>query len=587
MTKLQCAKPPQASLYGLSLKAVLLCTFVLFNWAPALAQEEGRTNEDAIKLQELLIEASREKVLGNYESAAKILESVLEKDAENSAASFELARAYEALGETQKCLSFAEKAVKMSPDNTWFLRYLADIQEGAGQYKKAAATYERIVALSPNDEQNHYRLALMYVRAREIKLALGVYDDIEKKYGISEELVRKKHALYVGRGDDKKAAQELQRLIEAFPANMGYRHLLAGFFEQIGDQEAAREVYQSILQLDPGNAKAQMALAGQSAQTNEDLQFIRELRAPFLQADADIDLKIARLRPFLEQVAETGDSSIANAALELSTILEEVHPFQAKSFAISGDFLFLSGRKEEALPHYQKALELDKTVFMIWEQVMYIYEQTFQFEELANFSEACMDYFPNQPVVYYMNGLALYHLERYPDALSALRQGAFMAGGNTMAAIQILTAQGLVYEAQGKKDKADAAFGEALGKDKAAPPTLSRLASVLAERGENLSEAVAMAQKAVDLQPGIAEYEANLGWALYQQKDYAKAQQWLTAALGHGGQRSPNILERAGDTAYQLRQAEKASRLWKEAVEAGGASKELLQKAASGKLVEQ
>ena len=127
-------------------------------------------------------------------------------------------------------------------------------------------------------------------------------------------------------------------------------------------------------------------MAGGSGQPKGELQFLESLKPVFRQEGVDIDLKIGQLMPFIQRVADTGNQQLASAALELSTILEQVHPTEAKAYSASGDLLYYSGKKQEALEKYQKALELDDTVFLLWEQAMHIYKEEKQYQKLYEFS---------------------------------------------------------------------------------------------------------------------------------------------------------------------------------------------------------
>jgi tetratricopeptide (TPR) repeat protein len=206
--------------------------------------------------------------------------------------------------------------------------------------------------------------AYFLVRAGDIKQALKVYDQLEERSGLNEELIRRKHSLYMGIGENKKAADELQRLINTFPRNVDYRYYLADFYEQIDEPKKAQSVYKDILQIAPDEAKAKLALSGSA--TSDEAQYLATLKPVFLQQEVNIDLKIGKIMPFIMTVADTQDPSLANATLELSTILENVHPSDAKGFAASADLLYHSGRAPEALEKYKKAIALDDTVYALW-----------------------------------------------------------------------------------------------------------------------------------------------------------------------------------------------------------------------------
>lgn len=564
---------------------LLLAVVGLFS-LPAAGQE-GRVSEEDINLQKIFIDANREKILGNYDNAAALLKEILKKDPKNAAAAFELARVYEATGDDEKAIRSVRDAIEWDNQNTWYQKFLADLYQKLNRNEEAARVYENIVGLEPNDEFNYFRWAYFLVRADEINEALKAYDLLEKRMGVNEEVIRRKHTLYVGIGDNKKAARELERLITAFPADLEYRHLLADFYQQAGDEEKAMEVLRQILAIDPNNAKAQLALAGRPGQPVGELQFLESLKPAFRQPGLDIDLKIGQLMPFIQRVADTGDKTLAAAALELTAILEEAHPLEAKAYSASGDLLYYSGNRLEALKKYQKTLELDDTVFLVWEQAMHIYKEERQYQELLEFSERAMDYFPNQAVAYYMHGLAANELGDGREALAALQQALMMSGNNGLLRMDIHTRLGLAYNALGQYERSDQSFEAALELNAQSPDVLSSYAYALAERGERLEKAREMAALANDILPRNPEYLAAYSWVLYRMKDYKKAKEWMDKALQNGGDSYAEILEHYGDVLFQLNEVGQAMEYWKKAKGMGSGYSELLEKKiADGKLYE-
>ncbi|MCB0567170.1 MAG: tetratricopeptide repeat protein, partial [Phaeodactylibacter sp.] len=479
---------------------------------PGIMAQEGRVGEDDVNLQKIFIDANREKLLGNYENAIALLKEVLKKDPKNAAVAFELARAYEATEEDEKAVKAVKEAIEWDDQNTWYLKFLADLYQKLNRNDEAAKAYERIAELEPHDEFNYFRWAYFLVRADEINDALKVYNLLEKRMGVNEEVIRRKHSLYLGTGDNKKAARELERLIEAYPKDMEYRHLLAGFYQQIGEESKAEDVYREILRLDPENAKAQLALAGEPGSSRGELQFLESLKPVFRQEGVNIDLKIGQLMPFIQRVADTGDQQLAAAALELSTILETVHPTEAKGYSASGDLLYYSGKKQEALKKYKKTLELDDTVFPVWEQTMHIYKEERQYQDLLEFSERAMDFFPNQAIAYFLHGVAASKLEDQQEALSALQRALLMSGNNGFLQMQIRSQLGLVYNRMEQYEQSDQSFEAALSLNPKSPDVLSQYAYALAERGERLEKAREMAALANDILPKQAEYLFTYGW---------------------------------------------------------------------------
>ncbi len=543
-------------------------------------------SEREVAIQGKFIDANREHLLGNLDKATEIYLDILKDSPDNDAAAYELARVYDSQEEGEKALRYIRMAIEAAPDNHWYRRFLATLYQKQNKNQDAATVYEELVNREPDNEDYYDLWAYFLVQANQIKEALKVYDRSEKRIGITEDVIRRKHSLYVGLGDNKKAAEELNRLIEAYPSSVEYRHLLAGFYEQIGERKLAKGVYQSILNIAPDDPRANMALAGTSGRENDDLQFMQSLKPVFQKPDIGIDLKIKRLLPFIQKVADTGDQQLASAALELTDILEQVHPDEAKSYAAAGDLLYYAGQPLEALEKYKKAIDLDDTVYLVWEQLLRIYLEARDFQSLRKESEYAMDLYPNKAILYYWNGLANARLKRTKDALGAFSQASLMAGNDVALLFNVKLQEGAVYFDLKKFAEADAAFEKALELNPQNAEALNAYGYALAQRGEKLEQAAKMAKQAVDLVPRNASYLATYGWALYKQKEFKEAKKWLEKALESGGENDPGVLEHYGDVLFQMNDSEGALQYWNRARESGGASELLDKKISDRRLYE-
>ncbi len=100
------------------------------------------SSEPEVKTEEIFIDGNREKLLGNWEKAVVKFKEVLEKDPKNDAASYELARVYEALKDTDKALVAARNAVEWNPANPWYKYYLADLYQKTEEKERTLNTFK-------------------------------------------------------------------------------------------------------------------------------------------------------------------------------------------------------------------------------------------------------------------------------------------------------------------------------------------------------------------------------------------------------------------------------------------------------------
>ena len=459
--------------------------------------EPGAVTEIQTQIEEIFIDGNREKLLGNWEKAAAKFKEVLEKDPKNAAASYELARVYEALKDTDKAIAAGKNAVEWDPANPWFKYYLADLYQKVDKDGEAAILYGQLVKMDPHNEGYYFKWAYYLVRASQPAEAIKVYDQLEKMIGVNEETTRHKQTLYLGMGEYKKAGKEVLELIERFPNNVDYRHLLATFYDQTGEKEKATATYQTILKLDPNDVRAKIALADDN-KGSDDIKFLNALRPVFEDPSTDIDTKIKEIIPYVSRLAETGDKSLGNSLLALTSLLETVHPNAAKAHSVLGDVLFHSGQPDRALEQYKKCLELDHNVWAVWEQVLFIYADKKDFQNLVKTSEDALDLFPNQATAHYFNGLGYNGLRKPNDALTALQQALIMSAKNPPLRFNVLRETAESYYQLKKFSQAENTLGEAFKLNPKDTALLERMGDVQYQLGK-ANDALLLWQKALEL----------------------------------------------------------------------------------------
>lgn len=570
------AGPKLRTMHRFTWALSLLC----FSFSAPLLAQPGSIEGTQIEIESMLIDAGKQKLLGNQEEAITSFQEVLKKDDNNATANYELARLFSRKGDFEKARSYVLQAVNTNPTNVWYRLLLADLYQETGENQKGADVYAGLRASNPDNPEYYYKEAFYLVRANKLREAQRVYSDLENIIGVSEELIRRRHTLYLGMGDQKKAARELEKLTEAFPKNISYWHLLAEFYQKTGLPKNAQKVYQKILTISPNDPKANLAIRGGSLEKTNDVSYLNQIRPVFEDPGTSIDLKIGRLMPLIEKVASTGDQALADEILLLANIVKEVHSGQAKAFALAADVLFLSNRPDLAVPEYIKALELDDSNFLLWENLFIALDQSGNYSDLVKWSEEAMFIYPNQALVYYMNGLALQALDQPNEALGIFNEALLIAGNNLRIQQTIISAIGLTYAGLGDAENADDAFQKAIEINEAFPLAKSRYAAFLAKNG--IKTGITIAKEVVSSQAENPETLYRAGMAFFYAKQGKDAQKWVHKALQQVGESHPEWLETYGDILFENNDETAALEAWKKAQEKGR-NTQLLQKKISDK----
>lgn len=537
------------------LQSVLFCALTLLSplssrlSAQITNQAQAiRVSEDEIQLQDKYMAALVQQQIGKLEGAAKLYLEVLDKNAKCDGCAFQLSRLYDQMEDNQKAIDYAKKAASLDPKNKWYQIQLAETLEKIGKDKDAVEVYRSLIDKNGFEtglsEEMYFRLAHAYVRISEPAKAIKVLEELEKKTGIDEDITDKKRLTYEVMNEPKKAALELKKLADAYPQIIGYQHQAAEYFLKLGDKTTAHDFYQRILKNDPTDSKARMALATKQAPSvsnasgSAEVNYLNSLKDIFQKPAINIDEKIKTILPYAQKIAEGKDKALAAAGLQLAEILEKAHPSEAKSYALLGDMLYYNGRPSEALTKYKKCLELNKSIFAVWEQKMYTEDELGLYDDLIKTSEAASDLFPNQAIAFYFNGVANEKKAHYDAAVASLEQAILMSAKKPPLKLDALTLLGVTYAKSKLYAQSDKTFEEALKLNSQSPITMIRYANALVGR-EGLGD---------------------------------KAKQLADTALKIDQESDPSVLEGFGDYLYKSGDKSKAVAYWQKAKERGSKS---------------
>ncbi len=519
-------------------------------------------------------EGIRQKNADNNEAAIRNFIKVTELDPQNDAAFFELGLLYT----NQKNYTNAEnsfaKSTELNPQNDWYLNSYAKALENTGKYKEALEVYEKLIKLDPEKIEVYFDIASVKIYMQDFKGAIKEYDYIEKKIGVNEDVINQKQKIWLKLGKIDKAAEEAQRLIDKDPSEVRYKMNLAEIYLANKKLDKAIIVLQEIAIQDPSNSFVQLALADYYREKKDDQKSYDYLKLAFANPNLNIDQKIRILSPFFNML---DNASMKQRALSLSEIIVKTHPSEAKATAIYGDFLYQDKQLEKAKEAYEKTLVLDKKVFAVWQNLMFIQVDLSDFQSLLKTSNEAVELFPAQQLVHYLNALAKSQTKDYEGAINAYKNSLLLNLANRDIEAQIYAGMGDAYHNLNKHKESDEAYDKALNIKPEEPYVLNNYAYYLSLRNEKLEKALSMSAKSNEILKDNSSFLDTYAWILFQLKRYSEAKEWILKAMNAGGNKSATILEHYGDILYMLNSNEEALRYWNEAAKLGAPS-ELLQR---------
>ena len=507
----------------------------------------------------IFIDACKEKMIGNYDEAAKLFERCIETDPSNAAAIYELA-GLKFLNKDKEALNLTEKAVKLEPDNKWFLLQLGKIYNQNKQYSQEASVFSRLVALDAynTDYYNDWSNSCLY--AGKPEEAIKVLNIAENKIGITEEFSLKKKDIYFSIKKIDKAIAEVEKLIAKYPENSRYYESLADLYLKNKNMNKALATYQKILELDPSNEYIHLLLADYYRLTGDREKSFSQLKLAFSNPSLNIDTKISILYSYYKLTEVYKDYK--NEAFELCKLLVKVHPEEPKAHSIFADFLFREKKIDEARNEYRLVNKYDNSKYIVWEQLLLCDSELKDESSLAVESAKGMDIFPEQPTLYYFNGTANFHLKKYETAANAFKQGKEYVADNKPLLTQFYSYLGDTYYQLKKFNESDSAYENALELDPENAYVLNNYGYYLSERDMRLDYAEKLAKKANELKPNNAAYLDTYGWILFKLNKIDEAKIWILKAIEHGGLQDAVILEHYGDVLFNIGSANEAVEYW-------------------------
>ena len=552
---------------------------------PEPEQEQREVSEmDRLRSTALLIDAARQKTLGNWPQAAVLYDQAIAADPENDAAHYELAKIHAMQGALGDALEYAKKAAGLSPQNHHYQIVLADIHILNENLPEAIQIYEALLNDQPENIDFAFNLASAYLYNGQPDGALAIYNHIESLIGFSEEISIQKQKILVSEARFEEAIEEAEKMISFFPEELLYYELLGELYRETGQMERARALYETMLEIEPGNPMALLLMADYYQDRGEREKAFESLLAAFQSPELGVEGKGRIIYSFF--VMSENDPVYLQQALALCEIMIERHPDNPESYLIYGDFLNREERFEEAREVYLKAARLDPSKVEVWQQVLSLDTRLGDYEGLLKHSEQALEYFFEYPLIFLFNGLAHLQLKSYEEAASAFEYALMLSLSDEGLQEDLYSLLGDTYHFLDDNRRSDQYYEKALEINPENATALNNYSYHLAVRKERLDEAERMSRKANELEADNSAFLDTYGWVLYQKGRYEEARQWIGRSLEAADEPSPAVLEHYGDVLYKLGQREDALRYWEKAMELGEGSELLPKKVKDGTLYE-
>jgi Tfp pilus assembly protein PilF len=182
-----------------------------------------------------------------------------------------------------------------------------------------------------------------------------------------------------------------------------------------------------------------------------------------------------------------------------------------------------------------------------------------------------MRYFPNQAIVYFLNGAGQFNKKNYTNAIKSLNHGIDIQSDDSLGMLgDMYSMLGDTYNILKEYTRSDSAFEKVLQLEPTNASVMNNYAYYLSVRNANLDKAEKLSKRSLELKPDEATFLDTYGWILYQQHKYKEAKDYIQKAVDANPDNADGTLyEHLGNVYYKLGDKEKAIEYWKKAKDKG------------------
>jgi len=575
---------------GILCAAALLCSAGLLSPAGLQAQEHDPAvafaNTKAAKADDLFYEALKARMKGDDKNEEALLLQFTKLKPDEPAGYYDLARLYFRTGRGDKAYDYIRKAIALDGKNKWYREQYGNILAARNQFEEAAKVFAQLAKDEKHNEDYLVISSRLYQRAGKYREALDALDKLVAQEGTDESILLQQQQIYLRMNDLESATRIIRQLIEKNPKEPKYYAILAELYDNNKLPEKAAVVYRQMQQLFPDDPGTQLSLALYYQKNKDEARYEEYVKKAITNKELDAETQISLLLPFLQELSE--DSTRGDEAVDLAAQLAAQHPEDAQVLGFYGDVLMLHDRQEPARVQYKRALEADPARFNVWQQLLFSYADRASADSLIFYSEKALQYFPNQALVYYLNGIGQFNKKHYTAAIRSLNRAVDLQPEEQAEVLADMYAlMGDVYNILKEYSRSDSSYEQALKLAPRNATVLNNYSYYLSERGVRLDDAEHMSRQSLTIRPDEPTFLDTYGWILYKQGKYDKAESYIRKAIDADPQHADGTLwDHLGDVLYKKGQRDSAVEYWQKAKDTGSDNDKLDNKIKDRKLYE-
>lgn len=551
----------------LLLNALLLWTFQS-NGQQASSPKKNTKTPSIAEIEDTFTEGMRLYLKMDYSDAIMVWESLLQKEKNDPAIYFYLAKSYLEVKNSTSAIQNAKEANRLSPHSLDYGLFYADLLMINQKYPEAITCLVQLLQFDGMQSEVNIRLAQAYLYQENYDAALQALSKINLQLSEYPEIYRMKQVIYLKQNAFDQMIQEGEHLLLDYPEET----LFSWEFLDIIDFSKWPNAENRMLKLSekyPEMGQIQILLAKyyiEKKSTELAFRFIaNSLKDPMME---DFIVGNVTMNAF---ALIQGKEDFKKAEILLDQILT-VYPKNAKFLTLKGDLLSSDNRLLESQSYYRRSLKINSGKFEIWQRVIQIDFELNQIDSVIVHVDEALELFPNQGFLYFQLGFAQFMQSKNFQALASLESAKNYATTKDGWYIQLYSILGDTYQSLGRHKDSDTAFDIVLSVSPEEEHVLNNYSYYLSLRKINLDKAAQMSKILVDKFPENGTYLDTYAWVMFQKADYSIAVNFLEKAVNGDKKESAVVWEHYGDALFKANRLEEALDAWKKAKKLPGAS---------------
>ena len=524
-----------------------------------------------------------EKYNENFDMAIAYFEEALKTFPEDHASMYELSALYSRKGLPEKGFEMIKAAVELDSTNKWYKIRLADFYSQNNDYDSFVNIYDDLLKDEPNnlDYLEVYIDALLHLeRYEQVTEKLDVFED---NIGVNEYISLQKLEIYDLLGKKDKVIEEMEKLSKAYPYETRYMSVLAEMYMQDKRDQDALNVYLKIKEINPEDPYINTSLLEYYQKQGELDKAFEEFILAIKNKKLDYNTK-AQIYEYWFNLKDEGENTVKEAEIAGNAFIE-THPDKELGYYVIGTVHYNNENYAEAKKYYMDAIARDSSSFISWYQLIFTDMSLEDAEGLYEHTMKAQRFYPEQPIFYLFNGVALIEMEKYQEAAKVLEKGRYLSADKKLT-VNFDTYLADIYHELGEKEKMYKQYDRVLKNDPENIYVLNNYAYFLSEDNTRLEDALRMSAITVEKEPKNTTYLDTYAWVLYKLGRYKEAKKWMEKVFSYDKNASGVYYEHYGDILYKFGDTQKAVQNWKKAKKLGETSEFIDQKIRDEKIYE-